>query len=220
MNNLQEINQVLCSLQNSMTCPKSNARQDQYASYSFRTGEDIIAAFKKACERDDITLIMSDSLIERCGSVYVESTATISDGVSSISASGYAKETTKKQFDEPQRTGSASSYARKYALCGLFAIDAEKHDVDSNEHHKVINDGEVKERKLIKQTVTNIRNHFKSKLITEMIYEIENPDLQVESCLPQIKGVSKNRIIEQLWVELSPEIRALYKKRDQVNETV
>jgi hypothetical protein len=79
---------------------------------------------------------MTDSVIAVGDRVYVQATATVKDGDKVIeSASACARESLdKKGMDDSQITGTASSYARKYALNGLFAIDDTK-DADTDEHH-------------------------------------------------------------------------------------
>ena len=78
---------------------------------------------------------MTDDIVAVNSMLYVKSVVTMSGGEESISATGFARESeSKKGMDESQITGSASSYARKYAFCGLFAIDGEK-DADSRDNN-------------------------------------------------------------------------------------
>ena len=78
---------------------------------------------------------MSDSIVETGGRVYVHANAIVSDGEREVSASGFAREEeNKKGMDGSQVTGAASSYARKYALNGLFCIDDGKDSDSTNTH--------------------------------------------------------------------------------------
>ena len=79
-------------------------------------------------------MYITDEVVEVGGRVYVKATTTISDGKESISVSAYAREPeTRKGMDDAQVTGATSSYARKYCLNGLFAIDDSK-DADTDEN--------------------------------------------------------------------------------------
>ena len=116
------------------------ATKDQYndfGRYAYRSAESILEAVKPLL--DGAILTLSDELL--ClGSgeqvrFYVKATATFKDGNFIESTTAYAREpVVKKGMDESQITGTASSYARKYALNGLFCIDDAK-DADTNEHH-------------------------------------------------------------------------------------
>ena len=76
-------------------------------------------------------------IIQETGRVYIKATAVFTDGEQQVSVNGYAREATiKKGMDESQITGSASSYARKYALNGLFLIDDTKDADATNDHDK------------------------------------------------------------------------------------
>lgn len=122
--------QKLCEIQSRLNAPKS--QYNSFGKYHYRNCEDILEAAKPLLRANNITLTVSDEVIEKAGRVYILSNARIRDGVSEdICVQAFAREPeSKKGMDEMQITGAASSYARKYALCGLFAIDDNK-DVDS-----------------------------------------------------------------------------------------
>lgn len=114
-----------------------NAPKGQYNSfggYHYRSAEDILNAVKPLL--NGLYLSVSDDIIQLGDRYYVKSTATITDGEHSHSASALAREAlTKKGMDDAQVTGSTSSYARKYALNGLFGIDdAKDADTDAYAH--------------------------------------------------------------------------------------
>jgi len=116
-------------IQQSLRAPK-NQRND-FGGFNYRNVEGILEAVKPLL--GDCSVIMSDEVREVGGRIYVVATAhlTAPDG-EYIGASAYAREqTTKKGMDEAQITGACSSYARKYALCGLFAIDGGEADPDT-----------------------------------------------------------------------------------------
>ncbi len=115
----------LIAIQNELKVPKSNF--NSFGKYYYRSCEDIIEALKPLCEKHEVLLFLSDTVVEVGGRVYVKATVTLKDGTDSITVDGWARESeTKKGMDDSQITGTASSYARKYALNGLFLIDDTK----------------------------------------------------------------------------------------------
>ena len=122
---------TLNEIQQKLKVPK--AQYNSFAKYNFRNAEDIVEAVKPLLG-DTGALIMSDEVVLVGDRYYVKAVAVLLDDGKEIARTiGYARETLeKKGFDESQITGSASSYARKYALNGMFAIDDTK-DADSHE---------------------------------------------------------------------------------------
>lgn len=134
----------LTDIQKRLKAPKSNF--NSFGKYNYRSCEDILEAVKPLLE--DCTLYLSDEVVEIGGRVYVKATATFSDGKTETKVSAFAREAdSKKGMDESQVTGTASSYARKYALNGLFLIDDTK-DADTDEFAKATKKEEKKEDKL------------------------------------------------------------------------
>lgn len=131
---------------------------NKFGNYKYRSCEDILEAVKPCL--DGLVLTINDDVKFFEGRFYIKATATLSDGVNEISASAFARETlSKKGMDEAQVTGSASSYARKYALNGLFCIDDSKveptQEVDSqdnrnNQKRNYKKEKEIKNRLLAK----------------------------------------------------------------------
>lgn len=121
---------------------KLNAPKDQYNSfgkYNYRSLEGILKAVKPLLEEFKYSLVISDKMIEVGGRVYVEATATLKGDNGEIVAQNTAcarEAETKKGMDDSQITGSTSSYARKYCLNGLFAIDDTKDADATNTHGK------------------------------------------------------------------------------------
>jgi hypothetical protein len=123
----------LAAIQRELKAPKG--QYNSFAKYNYRSCEDILEAVKPLCIKNNATLILNDTVREISGRFYVVATATLadqeSDGV--VEADAYAREPQdKKGMDDSQITGMASSYARKYALNGLFCIDDTK-DADTDE---------------------------------------------------------------------------------------
>ena len=130
----------LIAIQKELKAPKN--QHNNFGNYNYRSCEDILEAVKPLLGKYECLLTVSDKMVEIGGRVYVEATATIEKEDRKKEVSAYARETeTKKGMDDSQITGSASSYARKYALNGLFLIDDNK-DPDTNEQHKQNNKNE------------------------------------------------------------------------------
>ena len=106
-------------------------RVNMFAKFNYRSLDDIFEAVKHGQIETGCTIRTSDKIISENGLNYVSATVSISDGKETISATSNARESiSKKGMDDPQMTGTASSYARKYACNGLLAID-DTEDVDS-----------------------------------------------------------------------------------------
>lgn len=123
----------LMMIQQELKAPKG--QYNSFAKYNYRSCEDILEAVKPLCIKNNATLLLNDAVQEISGRFYVVATATLVDTENgdSISTNAYAREPQdKKGMDDSQITGMASSYARKYALNGLFCIDDTK-DADTDE---------------------------------------------------------------------------------------
>lgn len=128
-----KITQNLMLIQNELKAPKGN--YNSFGGYKYRSCENILEAVKPLLQKYELTLTLSDSIEVHSDRVYVKATATLTDGTAeAVTVSAYAREAEKKKgMDESQITGTASSYARKYALNGLFCIDDAK-DADTDEY--------------------------------------------------------------------------------------
>lgn len=125
LKNLKEVQQKL-------KAPKSNS--NDFGKYKYRSCEDILEAVKPLL--GDLVLTLTDEIVQIGDRYYVKAKATVFLGEKHLTVSAYARETeSKKGMDESQITGSASSYARKYALNGLFCIDDTK-DADTQDNRE------------------------------------------------------------------------------------
>lgn len=117
----------LAKIQKELKAPKGQL--NKFGGYNYRSCEDILEAVKPLL--DGAILTLQDEIINIGNRFYVKATATFTDGTYTHSVTAMAREPeTKKGMDESQITGMASSYARKYALNGLFCIDDTK-DADT-----------------------------------------------------------------------------------------
>lgn len=128
------IQEKLTTIQLDLKAPKS--KRNNFGNYNYRSCEDILEAVKPLLAANMCSLTLDDDVLCIGDRVYVKATATLTDHAegATISTHAFAREAeTKKGMDESQITGTASSYARKYALNGLFAIDDTK-DADTDEY--------------------------------------------------------------------------------------
>ena len=152
------IGMKLCMIQNELKAPKN--LYNKFGGYYYRNAESILEGVKPLCAKYEVTLTLYDEIVEIGNRIYVKATANLFDWNSEkyIQTEAYAREDeSKKGMDGSQITGSCSSYARKYALNGLFNIDDTK-DADTEEQHEEIqnraNDKPVEKSK--KKTGANI----------------------------------------------------------------
>ena len=142
------IHTKLAKIQQNLKAPKG--QKNKFGNYNYRSCEDILQAVKPLL--GDLSLTLSDEIIfsgmledeivavgvsVKTQRVYIKATATLSNGTDTLTATAYAREASvKKGMDSSQLTGATSSYARKYCLAGLFAIDSEaERDSDSTNKH-------------------------------------------------------------------------------------
>lgn len=132
-----------------LVAPKN--RKNTFGGYNYRSCEDILEAVKPLLKKYECNLLLSDEVVCIGNANYIKATAMlVNKEGQSVQATGLAREeTNKKGMDSPQMTGTASSYARKYALNGLFCIDDTK-DADTNEY-RTENDARAKQAQQQKQ---------------------------------------------------------------------
>lgn len=124
----------LAAIQAELKAPKS--QYNSFGKYHYRNVEDILEAAKPLNKKYGVTLTITDMMTMLGERYYLVAKATIRDEEDSITVEGWAREAeSKKGMDDSQVTGATSSYARKYALNGLYAIDDTK-DADTDEYAK------------------------------------------------------------------------------------
>lgn len=134
-----KLHEKLLAIQTKLKAPKG--QYNKFGNFNYRSAEDILEAVKPLNAEQGVLLTITDEIKEICGRIYVVATATVSDGTDELKVSAFAREPeNKKGMDESQITGATSSYARKYALNGLYAIDDNKdsdnQNNDKNEQNK------------------------------------------------------------------------------------
>lgn len=112
----------LINIQTELKAPKN--QMNEFGSYKYRSAEDILEAVKPLLKKEGCYLNLTDEVVQIGDRYYVKATVSLVSGEKTVSSTAYAREAqVKKGMDESQITGMASSYARKYALNGLFCID-------------------------------------------------------------------------------------------------
>lgn len=123
------------AVQAALKAPKG--QENKFGGYRYRSCEDIMEAVKPLLKEQGLVLTVSDEMVTVGERYYVKATAAITDGEAEKEVTAYAREPEgRKGMDEAQVTGSSSSYARKYALNGLFCIDDTKDPDATNDHGK------------------------------------------------------------------------------------
>ena len=132
------VTEKLMKVQQELKAPKN--RKNDFGGYKYRSCSDILEEVKPLLKKEGLTLTISDVVIPIGDRYYIKATATLyenEENGTQISTSAFAREEeTKKGMDAAQITGSASSYARKYALNGLFCIDDTDDPDATNDHGK------------------------------------------------------------------------------------
>ncbi|MBQ9911955.1 MAG: ERF family protein [Firmicutes bacterium] len=129
------IQEKLIAVQRELKAPKG--QRNTFGNYNYRSCEDILEAVKPILAKHGLLLTLSDEMVEVGGRIYVKAMAMVQCDKEAEVVTAYAREEeTKKGMDASQITGAASSYARKYALNGLFCIDDTKDSDATNTHGK------------------------------------------------------------------------------------
>ena len=130
---------ILATIQRALKAPKD--KRNDFGGYSYRNAESILRAFKEV-QPEGVSLTMSDTISVIGDKLFLTATVRLHHGGQIVAeAQGAAMHALqKKGMDEAQITGACSSYARKYALCGLFAVDDSTDDPDSKDNRRATED--------------------------------------------------------------------------------
>lgn len=167
---MKEINIKLMNIQQELKSPKG--QYNSFGKYAYRSCEDILEAVKPLLKKEKVVLTISDELQYIGNRYYIKATATLIDTESeaTISNSAYAREEeTKKGMDGSQITGASSSYARKYALNGLFGIDDNKDSDTTNIQSKE----EKEDKKASPKQIELIQKYYQGENLTKLL-EVNN----------------------------------------------
>jgi hypothetical protein len=152
----------LVKIQNELKVPKENV--NAFGKYKYRSAEDILEAVKPILLKYNATLTLSDEIILVGSKVFLKATAKLNETI----CYGYAETSEHKGMSAEQTTGTASSYARKYALNGLFLIDETESDADSQkptakvEQPIVVNVEDAKSKLIVVSTLKELQQVYLS----------------------------------------------------------
>ena len=181
-----ELYAKLEKIQKTLKAPKS--QDNKFGGYKYRSCEDILEAVKPLLDGAVVTI--SDTIRSVGNRIYVEAEATFSDGVNQVCVTAFAREPeSRKGMDDSQITGAASSYARKYALNGLFLIDDTKDADATNEHEtkkepKPLDLDKVFQAMITAEDLTTLTKFYESALKRATPEQKQ----QIEVTFNQIKG--------------------------------
>jgi hypothetical protein len=145
----------LIKVQSELKAPKN--MYNSFGKYSYRNQEGILEAVKPLLSSNGLCMTVSDDIVEIGGRVYVKAIVKVFDEESEEIVEAFAREEeSKKGMDSAQLTGSTSSYARKYALNGMFLIDDTQDSDATNTHGKEIAVPTAKKAPVEKTAVTDI----------------------------------------------------------------
>lgn len=174
---------ILQEIQNELKAPKGQL--NKFGGYKYRSCEDILEALKPVLAKHKAAVLLSDEIVLIGTRWYVKATATLKTEQESIAVTAFAREEeTRKGMDSSQITGSASSYARKYALNGLFGIDDTK-DADTMDNRQKPT-GTVHNSNLDPNTVDKI-NECKS--VAELMGVFKQLQDESGDAFPEIKAM-------------------------------
>ena len=174
----------LVNIQNELKAPKSNF--NSFGKYRYRSAEDILTGVKPILSKYGCQMTITDDIVFIGSRFYIKATVTITDGDgNSESVSAYAREDeSKKGMDGSQITGTASSYARKYALNGMFLIDDTK-DADTDEFHNQTTQTSSR----TKLTKTFLKEHGSERITGDEIAKLK------KACLNAGESMSLERAL-------------------------
>ena len=199
-----------------LKAPKN--QYNSFGKYKYRSAEDILEAVKPLAFKYGLIPQLSDEVVLIGDRIYVKATASLTDGTNTIQATGYAREPqTKKGMDDSQITGTASSYARKYAMNGLYQIDDTK-DADTDEYTNQTRNKPVKKQQASK-TITSNDIAVLNTLIDDLIRVVGKTKEDLQNALNGKLGV--NKTIDKYTADeygkalhLVKEWQKLYAKKD------
>lgn len=193
----------LFKIQQNLKCNKS--KFNKFGNFNYRSCEDILESVKPLLANVECVIVPNDEVVEIGGRLFIKSTQTILDIVSgeSYSASAMAElpNSANKKMDEPQCTGSASSYARKYALNGLFMLDDSELDSDTQDTTKTVK----KEEKIVNTKQTQDVELNGRDLLVNYCKENHINMLELVNIYPELKQKPTNEIFLKILKNLKGE---------------
>jgi hypothetical protein len=170
---------TLRRIQQELKCPKGSF--NSFGKYKYRSAEQILESVKPLLQKYDALLLLSDEIIQVGNKMFLKASALISDDEGTIEVFGYAEMGEHKGMSTEQCTGTASSYARKYALNGLFLIDETESDPDSKDNTKTQVKKPAIDNARFEKAIESIRNS--EFTIEQLQAKFELTELQTKALL-------------------------------------
>ena len=182
---MSEFYSKLIKVQATLNAPKG--QRNTFGNYNYRSCEDIMGAVKPLLAEHGLVQFVSDEIVMVGDRFYVKATVTVTDGKTTHEVHGFARESlAKKGMDDAQVTGSTSSYARKYALNGMYNIDDTK-DADTNEYRQ---QAQQKANNSVKQQATGF-----------------NPDDALNKAMSAVSAADMNTLTA-LWNQYGKDLKS------------
>ena len=192
MEEKESIFKKLLTIQSKLKAPKG--QYNEYGKYYYRSCEDIFEAVKPLLAETGTALVMKDEIVEVNGRFYVKATAVLMTEDEEITNSAYAREEeTKKGMDASQITGSCSTYARKYALNGLFLID-DTRDADTMDNREEAKKEQPKKEEPKKEAPKKAEQKTEPKTAKQEIEEDLNRKVTKEEVQKIIAGCKEHDV--------------------------
>ncbi len=193
----------LIKIQSELVAPKN--QRNTFGNYNYRSCEDILEALKPMLKQYDLVLTLDDELVNIGERYYIKATARLESKGDSIGISAFAREEeTKKGMDCSQITGASSSYARKYALNGLFLIDDNK---DSDATNTGNGKTEAPKAEEPKQASSEYPSSEKQRKLIYLLYKEKNGQEMPEEEKEKIRKLNSKQASDLIskWKEASQE---------------
>ncbi len=169
----------LLKIQAELKCPKGSL--NKFGNYKYRSAEQILESVKPLLQKHGATLTLSDDIIQVGNKLFLKAKATLKSESDIIEISGFAELGDHKGMSSEQCTGTASSYARKYALNGLFLIDETESDPDSKDNTKTEAKKPAIDNARFEKAIESIRNSEFS--VEQLQAKFELTELQSKALL-------------------------------------
>lgn len=177
----------LIKIQSELKAPKN--QYNAFGKYKYRSQEDILEAVKPLLKENGCSLIISDEVKDSCGNMYVESTVIFKDDSDKqVSVKAQAGiDLTTKGMSHAQCFGASSSYARKYALNGLFLIDDTK-DADATNTH-----GKEPSKEFTTKEIEIIKAKIIASTNEDVLKEIFNSEIRIKTNKELVALITKRK---------------------------
>ena len=146
----------LLEIQAELKCPKGSL--NKFGNYKYRSAEQILESVKPLLQKHELTLTLTDEIVQVGNKLFLKATACVFGSQGTMSSNGFAELGEHKGMSSEQCTGTASSYARKYALNGLFLIDETESDPDSKDNTKTETKKPSIDNARFEKAIESIRN--------------------------------------------------------------